>query len=61
MPAWLGENPVATIVILIILLAAVGSIVGNIIRKRKKGQSVGCGCGCSSCPMKDGCGSKEKE
>lgn len=53
MPAWLSEN-IATILICVVLLAAVAGIVIHLIQNKKKGKS-SCGCGCSACAMKDSC------
>lgn len=41
----------ATIVISALLLAAVISILINLVKKRKSGKSIGCDCECDSCPM----------
>lgn len=40
---------VATVIISLLLAAAVGMIVTNQIKKRRNGQ-LGCGCGCENCP-----------
>ncbi len=44
----------------IILIAAlaliVGAIVAYIVRKKIKGEKIGCGCGCQSCPHASVCG-----
>lgn len=50
---WLIEN-LATIVISLILLAAVVLIVVRMMKNRKQGKS-SCGCGCSNCPMSASC------
>lgn len=42
------EN-LGTILICLVLLAAVGGIVWSLIRKKKQGKSP-CGCGCAGCP-----------
>lgn len=39
---------IATIVISLILAAIAAAIIGDRIKKKKKGQ-LGCGCGCESC------------
>ncbi len=57
MPEWLGENPVATLIICVILLGLLCLITVKAIKKRKKG---GCACGCASCPMKNGCANNKE-
>lgn len=45
-----------------ILIAAIVLIVAviavYIIRKKIKGENIGCGCGCQSCPHASACGAK---
>ena len=47
MLAWLSEN-YATLIVAVLLAAAVGGAVAVMIRNRKKGKS-SCGCGCPGC------------
>ena len=50
MLAFLKEN-LSTIIIGLIILAAVAGIVVKMIRDKKKGKtSCSCGCGCENCP-----------
>ncbi len=53
MGTWLTEN-IATIIISVLLMAAIAAILVHMIRNRKKGET-SCGCGCSHCPMSDSC------
>ena len=52
MLAWISEN-IATIIICVILLAAV---IGKMVRDKKKGKS---SCGCANCAMNGSCHSKK--
>lgn len=54
---WLCEN-LATIIISVILLAAVIGIIAGLAGNKKKGKS-SCGCGCSNCPMSGSCHDKK--
>ena len=44
----------------IILITAIAfivvSIVAYIVRKKRKGEKIGCGCACQSCPQANACG-----
>lgn len=44
-----------TVIICLILAAAVGLAIYSIIRDKKKGKSCSCGCSCSSCAMSGAC------
>lgn len=55
---WLIEN-FGTIVVCVILVAAVGFVLYNMIKNKRKGIS-SCGCNCSSCPMGETCHRDEK-
>lgn len=57
MSEWIKEN-LLTIVILIVLAAAVSAIVISLIRDRRKGRS-SCGSGCAHCPMAGKCHQKK--
>lgn len=57
MGTWLLEN-IATILISLILLAAVAGIVVKLIKDKKKGNA-SCGCGCSNCAMSAHCHSRK--
>lgn len=57
MLAWISEN-IATIVICIVLIAAVTAIIVGMVRDKKKGKS-SCGCGCADCPMSNSCHPKK--
>lgn len=50
---WISAN-LGTIVIGVILIAAVALIVRSQIRRKKQGKS-SCGCGCSNCAMHGEC------
>ncbi|MBO4928530.1 MAG: FeoB-associated Cys-rich membrane protein [Clostridiales bacterium] len=50
---WMKEN-LGTIIISILLAAAVVLVIVKMIRDKKNGKT-GCGCGCSSCAMRDSC------
>ena len=56
MDAFFSEN-LSTIIIGLIIFAAVVMIIVNMVKNRKKGKS-SCGCGCSSCPSSDICHNK---
>jgi len=47
MPEWLGENPTATIIILIGLVIFIGLLVASLFKRR------GCSCGCEGCAKRD--------
>lgn len=49
---------IPTIVLSILIFAALGAVVFRSIRKRRKGQS-GCSSGCGGCPQATLCGSSE--
>ncbi len=55
MLSWLAENA-GTILVALLLLAAVAGIVGGSLKARKKGKPSGCGCGCADCALKGRCG-----
>ncbi|MBQ8342835.1 MAG: hypothetical protein IJY21_01880 [Clostridia bacterium] len=48
-------KPIDYIIIAVIVLI-VAAISVYIIRKKLKGEKVGCGCGCQSCPHAGACG-----
>lgn len=50
---WFTEN-LGTILITLLLVAAVAGIIVSLVRQRKKGGS-SCGCGCATCAMKGAC------
>ena len=50
---WLMANR-GTIIVLLILAAAVVAVLRSLFKKKKQGQSA-CGCSCGSCPMECGC------
>lgn len=58
MPEWLGENPAATVIILVLIIALGVLLLRSLIKARKSGS---CSCGCASCPMKNGCKKVQKE
>ena len=39
----------ATVIVGGILVIAVGLIIGYMIRRKKKGKTIGCSCGCDHC------------
>ncbi|MBO4560303.1 MAG: FeoB-associated Cys-rich membrane protein, partial [Lachnospiraceae bacterium] len=51
---------IGTIVIALILIAAVVFAVRSIVMQKKKGRC-SCGCDCGSCPMSDSCHQKPDE
>lgn len=50
---WIYEN-IATIIICVILIAAVTASIATLVRDRRRGKS-SCGCGCADCPMSSSC------
>ena len=50
---WLTEN-LATVIIAVILLAALTAIAVKLIRNKKPGKS-SCGCGCKTCALSGKC------
>ena len=54
---WLMENG-ATLLVVLVLLAAVGLVIGSRIRRRKRGGTA-CGCGCGGCAMREVCHRKD--
>ena len=57
MLSWLAENA-GTILVVLLLLAAVGLIIFSRLRDKKKGKASTCGCGCADCAMKGQCHTK---
>jgi hypothetical protein len=57
MLAFLSQN-LPTIIIGLILAAAVVLILVKLIRDRKNGSSCNCGCGCKDCPSSAVCHKK---
>ena len=53
MGAWLANN-LGTILVVLVLAAAVLAIVRSLIRNKKKGKS-SCGCNCAHCAMAGTC------
>lgn len=53
MITWILEN-LATIIISVLLIAAIAGVFIHLRRNKKKGKS-SCGCGCGSCPISDDC------
>ena len=56
---WL-KNSIGTIVVVVLLLAAVVGVVLKMVRDRKNGKS-GCGYGCGSCPAAKSCHSSNSD
>jgi YbbR domain-containing protein len=54
-------NNIATILISGLLLALVLWIVISMIKKKKRGKSIGCNCGCDSCAGNSFCHEPEKK
>lgn len=50
---WITENA-GTILVSLLLLAAIGGIVRYLIREKRKGRSA-CGSSCACCPMHGAC------
>ena len=47
----------ATIIISLVLVAAVAGIIVKMVKDKKAGKS-SCGCGCANCPMSETCNKK---
>jgi len=56
---WFVEN-LGTIIVCMILVAVVGFILYNMIKRKRKGMS-SCGCNCSTCPAGGTCHGNEKK
>ena len=54
---WIASN-IASIVVLLVVVLAVGAVAFKMIRNKKSGKS-SCNCGCSGCPMSESCHSKK--
>lgn len=52
------EN-IATIVVLLVVVAIVGLVVFKLVRDKKRGKTT-CSCGCGGCPMRDSCHQNNK-
>ena len=53
--SWIIQN-IGTILVSALLIAAVAGIIVNMVRKKRKGQSVVCSCGsCKACGMSGTC------
>lgn len=50
---WIASN-IASIIILLVVVIAVGAVVFKMVRDKKRGKS-SCSCGCGGCPMSDSC------
>ena len=59
MLAWISAN-LTTLIVAAVLAAILIAIVVSMIRKHKKGGSVGCGCGCEHCAMSEQCHRDDK-
>ncbi|MBR5774334.1 MAG: FeoB-associated Cys-rich membrane protein [Clostridia bacterium] len=57
MLGWIASN-LASIIILLVVVACIGTVVFKMVRDKKKGKS-SCSCGCGGCPMSDSCHSKK--
>lgn len=55
--AWISSN-IASIVILLVVIVAIGAVIFKIVRDKKQGKT-SCSCGCGGCPMSDSCHSKK--
>ena len=53
-------KPIDYIIIAAIALIVIAVVV-YIVRKKLKGEKVGCGCGCQSCPHAGACGGQSAE
>ena len=56
--SWLAEN-IGTILVALLLIAAVSAAVACLVRDRKKGKS-SCGCNCAHCAMAKTCHSRKQ-
>lgn len=54
---WLRDN-ISTIIIGVMIFAALAIACGSMIRNKRKGKS-SCGCGCSDCALSGACHSKK--
>ncbi|MBQ5761623.1 MAG: FeoB-associated Cys-rich membrane protein [Clostridia bacterium] len=54
------ENNIASIIVLLVVAAVISLIVVKIISDKRRGKS-SCSCGCGGCALKDSCHAKEKE
>ena len=59
MRVFLVENA-ATMVVCLLLLAAVAAVIVHMVKNRKAGKT-SCGCNCGGCPMKNGCEKQQKK
>ena len=50
---WIHAN-IGSILVCLVLLAAVALIVRSLIRQKKQGKT-SCGCGCAHCAMRGSC------
>ena len=58
MLTWLSAN-IGTVLITLLLIAAVAAAVAKLLRDKKKGRS-SCGCGCKNCAMRGACRQNQK-
>lgn len=54
---WIMEN-LGTVVVSVLLLAAIAAILVGLLKDRKNGKT-SCGSGCAGCPMSDRCHQKK--
>lgn len=54
---WLKQN-LSTIIVSIILIAAVSGVIIKMVKDKKTGKS-SCGCGCQGCAMNGSCHKKK--
>jgi len=55
---WIAENWL-TLVLVIAICGIVAAVIASMVKKKKRGGSIGCGCGCASCPMSGACHNKQ--
>ena len=49
------------IILIVALTVIVIGVIAFIIRKKIRGEKIGCGCGCHACPHAEACGGKRSE
>ena len=51
----------ATILVTAVLLILIGLVVAYLLRRKKRGQCVGCDCACGSCPAAAACAKEARD
>lgn len=50
-----------TIIICVVLAAAVAAIIAKIVKDKKRGKPIACNCGCEGCPSENICHTDTKK